>query len=137
MHGPVRRVQFVVFEIWCLLHQIAREIMLQLVNNLQEKKDQRKSRQTKFWKRARTVLICTRFTTLNPCYTRMYSFSANQKCIMYIIKMEASGAKTVSREAQHMAGETFFFVIIPQFFIEHQHEITPISYPPFSFISSY
>ena len=82
-------------------------------------------------------VICTRFTTLNPCYTRMYSFSANQKGIMYIIKIEASGAKTVSREAQHMAGEPFFFVIISQFFIENQHENTPISYPPFSFISSY
>ena len=32
----------------CLSHQIAREIMLQLVSNVHEKKNQRKSRQTKF-----------------------------------------------------------------------------------------
>ena len=56
----------------CLLRQIAREFMLFLVNNLM-KNNLRKSRPTKFLKRART--LCT----LHSCYIRMYSFSANQR----------------------------------------------------------
>ena len=67
-------------------------------------------------------VICTRFTTLNPCYTRMYSFSANQKGIMYIIKIEASGAKTVSREAQSVSSKinmkTLQYLILP-FYLFH------------------
>ena len=41
------------------------------------KKHRRKSRQTKFWKRARP--ICN----LHSCYMRMHSFSANQKRVIF------------------------------------------------------
>ena len=40
----------------CLLRQIAREFMLFLVNNLM-KNNLRRSRPTKFWKRARTLYL--------------------------------------------------------------------------------
>ena len=84
-----------------LLHQIAREIILLLVNNVYEKKNHKKSRQTILWQRALAIcnshscykLVGTRVMDLYSCYLRMYSFSANQKRVvffMYIIKEQIS-----------------------------------------------
>ena len=63
-------LQFVVFEKFTRIywHQIARKIMLLLFNTVHGKK-RRKSRATKFWKRARALLVIfTRVTTLQSCY---------------------------------------------------------------------
>ena len=84
-----------------LLHQIAREIILLLVNNVYEKKNHKKSRQTILWQRALAIcnshscykLVGTRVMDLYSCYLRMHSFSANQKRVvffMYIIKEQIS-----------------------------------------------
>ena len=84
-----------------LLHQIAREIILLLVNNVYEKKNHKKSRQTILWQRALAIcnshscykLFGTRVMDLYSCYLRMHSFSANQKRVvffMYIIKEQIS-----------------------------------------------
>ena len=84
-----------------LLHQIAREIILLLVNNVYEKKNHKKSRQTILWQRALAIcnshscykLVGTRVVDLYSCYLRMHSFSANQKRVvffMYIIKEQIS-----------------------------------------------
>ena len=84
-----------------LLHQIAREIILLLVNNVYEKKNHKKSRQTILWQRALAIcnshscykLVGTRVMDLYSCYPRMHSFLANQKRVvffMYIIKEQIS-----------------------------------------------
>ena len=84
-----------------LLHQIAREIILLLVNNVYEKKNHKKSRQRILWQRALAIcnshscykLVGTRVMDLYSCYHRMHSFSANQKRVvffMYIIKEQIS-----------------------------------------------
>lgn len=56
----------------CLLHQIAREIMLLLVNDVHEKKPHRKSRQMKFWLHSHA--ICN----LHLFYMKNALVSANQ-----------------------------------------------------------
>ena len=85
-----------------LLHQIAREIILLLVNNVYEKKNHKKSRQTILWQRALAIcnshschkLVGTRVMDLYSCYLRMHSFSANQKRVIFffldIIKEQMS-----------------------------------------------
>ena len=57
LHEPGGRVQCVVFEKFtsAYLHQIAREIMLLLVNNLHEKRIT--ERRTKFWQRASALFV--------------------------------------------------------------------------------
>ena len=65
-----------------LLHQIAREIILLLVNNVYEKKNHKKSRQTILWQRALAIcnshscykLVGTRVMDLYSRYLRMHSF---------------------------------------------------------------
>ena len=78
-----------------LLHQIAREIILLLVNNVYEKKNHKKSRQTILWQRALAIcnshscykLVGTRVMDLYSCYLRMHSFSANQKRVVFFMNI--------------------------------------------------
>ena len=61
----------------CLLHQIEREIMMLLVNDLHEKKPHRKSRQMKFWLHAHA--ICN----LHLFYMKNALVSANQMQVIF------------------------------------------------------
>ena len=66
----------------CLLHQIALELNHVITCIIfMKKKHHRKLRQTKFWKRART--LCSLYSgsscNFDSSYIRLHSFSANQK----------------------------------------------------------
>ena len=60
-----------------LLHQIGREIMLLLVNNVHEKIYHKESKQKEFRKGVHPSC------DLVVCYVRMLSFSANQKLVIF------------------------------------------------------
>ena len=60
-----------------LLHQIAREIMLLLVNNVHGKIHHKESKQKEFRKGVHPSC------DLVVCYIRMLSFSANQKLVIF------------------------------------------------------
>ena len=66
----------------CLLHQIAREIMLLPVNNVLEKTLQ-KVRTDKIWKRVDTIWNLNLFYNFSLMLQRMHSFLANQKHIIF------------------------------------------------------
>ena len=100
-HEPVGRVWLVVFKkiASAYLHQIAREIMLFLINSLHEKgitdsQDRRNFDSARAICQFEVVLqLCTRFTR------KIHSFSANQKRVIFssILLHELSGSVTRDR----------------------------------------
>ena len=89
MHEPVGGVQFVVFEKFANAHlqQIAREIMLLLVNNLHEKSITGSHDKQKFDIGCMLFVICTHITTFH--LEKMHSFSPSWMCIILscVLKM--------------------------------------------------
>ena len=74
---------FILWKIYkCLLHQIAREIMLLPVNNVLEKTLQ-KVRTEKIWKHVHTIWNLNLFYNFSLMLQRMHSFSASQKHIIF------------------------------------------------------
>ena len=100
-HEPVGRVRLVVFKkiTSAYLHQIARKIMLLLINSLHEKgitdsQDRRNFDSARAICQFEVVLqLCTRFTG------KIHSFSANQKRVIFssILLHELSGSATRDR----------------------------------------
>ena len=78
-------MQFVVFEKFTIIywHQIARKIMWLLFNTVHGKKNAESQERRNFESVRALLVICTRVTTSQSCYTRMQSFSANQ-CVIFL-----------------------------------------------------
>ena len=90
LHEPIGQVRFVVWKIYkCLLPQIAGGIMLSLVTMYIENTSQKVKTDeilkacAKYLYFALVLQLCTCVITLQSCYIRMYSFSANQKHVIF------------------------------------------------------